>query len=58
MSQIGSTVCDSVVVDDEGNPRVREEVIKKGQMFETLDAMQLFFQQLPQDGERMKKERK
>jgi hypothetical protein len=43
MSQIGSAVCDSVVVDDEGNPRVQEEVIKKGQMFETLDAMQLFF---------------
>jgi hypothetical protein len=43
MSQIGSTVCDSVVVDDEGNPRVQEEVIKKGQMFETLDAVQLFF---------------
>jgi hypothetical protein len=43
MSQIGSTVCDSVVVNDEGNSRVREEVIKKGQMFETLDVVQLFF---------------
>jgi hypothetical protein len=37
MSQIGSALCDSDVVDDEGNPRVKEEVIKKGQMFETLD---------------------
>jgi hypothetical protein len=43
MSQIGSAICDSDVVDDEGNPRVQEEVIKKGQMFEILDAMQLFF---------------
>jgi hypothetical protein len=43
MSQIGSAVCDSNVVDDEGNSRVQEEVIKKGQMFEILDAMQLFF---------------
>jgi hypothetical protein len=41
--QIGSALCDSVVVDDEGNPRVQEEVIKKGQMFETLDAVKLFF---------------
>jgi hypothetical protein len=38
VSHIGSTLCDSVVVDDEGNPRVQEEVIKKGQVFETLDA--------------------
>jgi hypothetical protein len=44
MSQIGSTLCDSDVVDDEGNPRVQEEVIKKGQMFEALDAVKLFFQ--------------
>jgi hypothetical protein len=43
MSQIGSAVCDSDVVDDEGNPRVREEVIQKGQMFEILDVVQLFF---------------
>jgi hypothetical protein len=43
VSQIGSVLCDSVVVDDEGNPRVQEEVIKKGQMFETLDAVKLFF---------------
>jgi hypothetical protein len=42
--QIGSALCDSVVVDDEGNPRVQEEVIKKGQMFETLNAVKLFFQ--------------
>jgi hypothetical protein len=45
MSQIGSALCDSAVVDDEGNPRVQEEVIKKGQMFETLDAVNLFFQE-------------
>jgi hypothetical protein len=44
VSQIGSAVCDSVVVDDEGNPRVQEEGIKKGQLFETLDAVKLFFQ--------------
>jgi hypothetical protein len=43
VSQIGSVLCDSVVVDDEGNLRVQEEVIKKGQMFETLDAVKLFF---------------
>jgi hypothetical protein len=45
VSQIGSALCDSVVVDDEGNPRVQEEVIKKGQMFETLDTIKLFFQE-------------
>jgi hypothetical protein len=44
VSQIGSALCDSAVVDDEGNPRVQEEVIKKGQMFETLDVVKLFFQ--------------
>jgi hypothetical protein len=44
VSQIGLPLCDSVVVDDEGNPRVQEEVIKKGQMFETLDVVKLFFQ--------------
>jgi hypothetical protein len=43
VSQIGSALCDSAVVDDEGNPSV-QEVIKKGQMFETLDAIKLFFQ--------------
>jgi hypothetical protein len=45
VSQIELTLCDSVVVDDEGNPRVQEEVIKKGQIFETLDAVKLFFQE-------------
>jgi hypothetical protein len=30
VSQIGSALCDNDVVDDEGNPRVQEEVIKKG----------------------------
>jgi hypothetical protein len=43
VSQIGSALCDSDVVDDEGNPIVQEEVIKKGQMFETLDVVKLFF---------------
>jgi hypothetical protein len=28
ISHIELTVCDSVVVDDEGNPRVREEAVK------------------------------
>jgi hypothetical protein len=44
ISHIGLVVCDSVVVDDEGNPRVREEVIKKGQLFESLDVVKFFFQ--------------
>jgi hypothetical protein len=44
ISHIGLVVCDSVVVDDEGNPRVQEEVIKKGQLFESLDAVKFFFQ--------------
>jgi hypothetical protein len=43
MSQIGSALCDSAVVDDEGNPRVQEEGIKKGKIFETLDVVKLFF---------------
>jgi hypothetical protein len=43
ISHIGSAVCDSAVVDDEGNPRICEEVIKKGQLFESLDAVLLFF---------------
>jgi hypothetical protein len=44
VSQIGSALCDSVVVDGEGNPRVYDKVIKKGQMFKTLDTVKLFFQ--------------
>jgi hypothetical protein len=40
---IGSAVCDNAIVDDEGNPRVQEEVIKKGQLFELLDAIKFFF---------------
>jgi hypothetical protein len=44
VSYIRSVICDSAVVDDEGNPRVREEVIKKSQLFELLDAVQLIFQ--------------
>jgi hypothetical protein len=44
ISHIGSTVCDSAVVYDEANPRVREEVVKKGQLFESLDVIQLILQ--------------
>jgi hypothetical protein len=44
ISHIGSAVCDSAVVDDEGNLRVWEEVIKHGQLFELLDAVKFFFQ--------------
>jgi hypothetical protein len=43
ISHIGSVVCDSAVVDDEGNPMVWEEVIKKDQLFESLDSVKLFF---------------
>jgi hypothetical protein len=43
ISHIGSAICDSAVVDDEGNSRVRVEVIKKGQLFESLNVVQLFF---------------
>jgi hypothetical protein len=34
ISHIESAICDSTIVDDEGNPKVREEVIKTGQLFE------------------------
>jgi hypothetical protein len=44
VSQIGSALCDSAIVDDEENSRVQEEAIKKGLMFETLDTIKLFFQ--------------
>jgi hypothetical protein len=44
ISQIESVVCDSAIVDDEGNPRVWEKVIKKDQLFESLDAVKFFFQ--------------
>jgi Leucine-rich repeat (LRR) protein len=43
ISHNGSAVCDSAIVDDEGNPRVWEEVIKKGQLFESLDVVKFFF---------------
>jgi hypothetical protein len=35
---------DSTIVDDKGNPRVQEEVIKMGQLFGSLDAVKFFFQ--------------
>jgi hypothetical protein len=44
ISHIESAICDSAKVDDEGNPRVGEEVIKMGQLFETLDDIKFFFQ--------------
>jgi hypothetical protein len=44
ISHVESVVCDSAMVDDEGNPRVEEKVIKMGQLFETLDAVKFFFQ--------------
>jgi hypothetical protein len=44
ISHIESAVCDSAIVNDEGNPRVGEEVIKTGQLFETLDDVKFFFQ--------------
>jgi hypothetical protein len=43
ISHIESTVCDSAIVDDEDNPRVGEEVIKMGQLFETLNDIKFFF---------------
>jgi hypothetical protein len=44
ISHMESVVCDSAIVNDEGNPRAREEVIKMGQLFESLDAVKFFFQ--------------
>jgi hypothetical protein len=44
ISHIEYVICDSAIVDDEGNPRVGEEVIKTGQLFESLDAIKFFFQ--------------
>jgi hypothetical protein len=44
VSHIGSAICDNAVVDDKGNPRVQEEVIKKGQLFKSLDVVKFFFQ--------------
>jgi hypothetical protein len=44
ISHIESAICDSAIVDNEGNTRVGEEVIKTGQLFETLDDIKLFFQ--------------
>jgi hypothetical protein len=34
LSHIEFAICDSAIVDDEGNPRVGKEVIKTGQLFE------------------------
>jgi hypothetical protein len=43
ISHIDSAICDSAIIDDEGNPRVGEEVIKMGQLFETLNNIKFFF---------------
>jgi hypothetical protein len=43
ISHIESVICDSAIVNDEGNPRVREEVIKTRQLFELLDVVKFFF---------------
>jgi hypothetical protein len=43
ISHIESAICDSAIVDDEGNPRVQEEVIKTWQLFELLDTIKFFF---------------
>jgi hypothetical protein len=43
ISHIESAVCDSAIVDDAGNPRVGEEVIKTGQLFKTLNDVKFFF---------------
>jgi hypothetical protein len=44
ISHIELAVCDNAVVDDEWSTRIREEVIKKGQLFESLNSVKLFFQ--------------
>jgi hypothetical protein len=44
ISHIEFVVCDSIIVNDEGNPRVGKEVIKTGQRFEMLDDIKFFFQ--------------
>jgi hypothetical protein len=44
ISHTGLVVCDNAIVDDEGNPRVREEVIKKGRLFKSLNTIKLFLQ--------------
>jgi hypothetical protein len=44
ISHIESAICDSAIVNDEGNPMVGEEVIKTGQLFEMLNDIKFFFQ--------------
>jgi hypothetical protein len=44
ISHIGLAVCDSTIVDDVGISRVQNEVIKKGQLFKSLDVVKFFFQ--------------
>jgi hypothetical protein len=44
ISRIDSAVCDSALMLEEGNPRTTEEVIKKEQLFESLEVVKFFFQ--------------
>jgi hypothetical protein len=44
VSHIKSVICDSAIIDDEGNPRVWEEVIKTRRLFDTLNDVKFFFQ--------------
>jgi hypothetical protein len=44
ISHIEFAICESVIVDDEGNPRIGEEVIETGYLFETLDDVKFFFE--------------
>jgi hypothetical protein len=43
ISHIGSAICDSAIVNDEENLRVREEVIKTSQLFESFNVVKFFF---------------
>jgi hypothetical protein len=44
ISHIESAIYDSAIVNDEGNPRVGEEVIKTRQLFKMPDDVKFFFQ--------------
>jgi hypothetical protein len=44
ISHIESVICDSAIVNDEGNTRVGEEVIKMEHLFVTLNDVKFFFQ--------------
>jgi hypothetical protein len=42
INDIGTAVCNSALVSEEGNPRITDEAIKKGQLFESLDVVEFF----------------